>query len=1036
MGLKAWFNGRNSRKELKKIQPLVDKVFELEEKYQKFSDDELRNETERFKAMFKEEGIDKDRKDDILDEILPEAFAVCREAAWRVLGMKHFRVQIIGGIILHRGRISEMKTGEGKTLVATLPAYLNALAGDGVHVVTVNEYLAKRDAEWMGKIYRFLGLTVGILQHDCNNEQRKEAYNADITYATNNELGFDYLRDNMVVYKENKVQRGHSFAIVDEVDSILIDEARTPLIISGQGDKSTDLYERADDLAKTMKCKRITETDSKVDNDDEYIEQGIDYIVDEKAKTATLTPVGVKKAEKYFGVENLSDPENMTIAHHVNQAIKARGVMRRDIEYVVNEKDEIIIVDEFTGRLMYGRRYNEGLHQAIEAKEGVAVQRESKTLATITFQNFFRLYRKLSGMTGTAMTEETEFSEIYRLDCIEIPTNKPIQRIDFPDAIFKTERGKYIAMINDIIEANKNGQPVLVGTVSIDKSEELSNMLKKKGIKHNVLNAKLHAKEAEIVAQAGKLGAVTIATNMAGRGTDIKLGGNDEFLAKAEMRRLDYSEELIEEATGYAETNNEYIINAREKYRELLEKYKVETEAEAEKVREAGGLFIMGTERHESRRIDNQLRGRAGRQGDPGASRFYLSAEDNLLRLFAGDRIAAIMNRMPGEEDEPLESKLLSSTIANAQAKVEARNFSIRKSVLDFDDVMNRQREIIYTQRDQVLDGENLRETILKMIPDTISAKVAEYLPFEEKDEWNLAGLRESLKGWLIAEDDEETLIYKDEEIEALEKDYLIDMLSEKATKEYEENEKLIPEETMRELERVYLLKNVDNYWMEHIDAMDELKRGIRLRSYGQHDPVVEYRLEGFDMFDDMIKCIREDTIKMLLVIPKRVSDRLKKQDEMRELAIKRAAGGRARAAAQAALKAQMLANETNGVAVVVDGDDDVAADSNFSVSVNVTAISSDPDADTETESDTDVEEFTESEIVEETPEEEKEYSDERVQKAAEEFMHREQVAKPTSTNMDGDGTVANRPVKKIKVGRNDLCPCGSGKKYKKCCGA
>ena len=1020
MGFKTWFNGRNSRRELKKIQPLVDKVFELEEKYQKFSDDELRAETTRFKEMFKEEGITKERKDQILDEILPEAFAVCREASWRVLGMKHFRVQIIGGIILHRGRISEMKTGEGKTLVATLPAYLNALAGDGVHVVTVNEYLAKRDAEWMGKIYRFLGLTVGILQHDCTNDQRKVAYNADITYATNNELGFDYLRDNMVVYKENKVQRGHAFAIVDEVDSILIDEARTPLIISGQGDKSTDLYERADELARTMKYLKITETDSKEDNDEEYIEAGIDYIIDEKAKTATLTPVGVKKAEAFFNIENLSDPENMTIAHHVNQAIKARGVMRRDIEYVVNEKGEVIIVDEFTGRLMYGRRYNEGLHQAIEAKEGVSVQRESKTLATITFQNFFRLYRKLSGMTGTAMTEETEFSEIYHLDVIEIPTNKPIQRIDFPDVIFKTEHGKYMALIDDIQEANKNGQPVLVGTVSIDKSEELSNMLRKKGIKHNVLNAKQHEKEAEIIAQAGKLGAVTIATNMAGRGTDIKLGGNDEFLAKAEMRRMGFSDELIEEATGYAETDDEEIIKARETFRELLAKYNQETEAEAEKVREAGGLFVMGTERHESRRIDNQLRGRSGRQGDPGASRFYLSAEDNLLRLFAGDRIAAIMNRMPGEEDTPLESKLLSNTIASAQAKVEARNFSIRKSVLDFDDVMNRQREIIYSQRDQVLDGENLRDTIIKMIPDTVASKIAEYLPFDEKDEWNLKGLRESLKGWIIPEDDEETLVYEKDEIEALEKDYLNEMLTEMATKEYEENEKLVPEDTMRELERVYLLKNVDNYWMEHIDAMDELKKGIRLRSYGQHDPVVEYRLEGFDMFDEMIKCIREDTIKMLLVVPKRVAERLKQQEEMRELAVKRAASSRARAAAIAAMAAKKNA----------EGDGP-------SLNVTVNTSSSGPVAvltDEAPETDA-AEDEAKNDNAEDT--DSKKYSDEDVNKAAAKFMQREQVAKPTSTNLEGDGTAVNRTVKKInKIGRNDLCPCGSGKKYKKCCGA
>ena len=1018
MGLKSWFNGSNSRHELKKINPLVNKVLELESKYKDFSDGDLRAETVRFKEMFTSDMSIKE-KDKVLDEILPEAFAVCREASWRVLGMKHFKVQIIGGIILHRGRISEMKTGEGKTLVATLPAYLNALAGDGVHVVTVNEYLAKRDAEWMGKVYRFLGLTVGILQHDSTNEERKQAYNADITYATNNELGFDYLRDNMVVYKENKVQRGHCFDIVDEVDSILIDEARTPLIISGQGDKSTDLYVKADEFAKTLKCKRITETDTKIDNDDEYVEEGIDYIVDEKAKTATLTPAGVKKAETHFNVENLTDPENITLSHHINQALKARGVMRRDIEYVVNEKGEIIIVDEFTGSLMYGRRYNEGLHQAIEAKEGVDVQRESKTLATITFQNFFRLYRKLSGMTGTAMTEETEFSQIYKLDVIEIPTNKPIQRIDFPDVIFKTEKGKFEAMIEDIMDANQNGQPVLVGTVSIDKSEELSQLLKKKGIKHNVLNAKLHAKEAEIVAQAGKLGAVTIATNMAGRGTDIKLGGNDEFLAKAEMRRMDFSEELIEEATGYAETTDREILNARETFRELLEKYKAETEAEAEKVREAGGLFIMGTERHESRRIDNQLRGRAGRQGDPGASRFYLSAEDNLLRLFAGDRIAAIMDRMPGEEDTPLESKLLSKTIESAQAKVEARNFNIRKSVLDFDDVMNRQREIIYSQRDQVLDGENLRETIIKMIGDTVASIVTEYLPHEDKDNWNLEGLREAFKGWLIPADDETTLKYEVEELDNLEKEFLINELTEKATAEYENNEKLIPEETMRELERVYLLKNVDNYWMEHIDAMDELKKGIRLRSYGQHDPVVEYRIEGFDMFDDMIKCIREDTVKMLMVIPKRVSERLKQQEEMRELAAKRSSvSGRAKAAALAAIRALNQPEAEEEVMVQVNFDaakeEDIASEDSILENEEETLVAAD---------------------VTNVPESKKEYSEEDIQKAAGQFIQREQVAQPMSTNLDGEETPVNRTVKKIKVGRNDLCPCGSGKKYKKCCG-
>ena len=1030
MGLKSWFNGRNSRRELKKIQPLVNKVLELEEKYQKYSDEELRAETARFKAMF--EGVDdKKKKDIILDDILPEAFAVCREASWRVLGMKHFPVQIIGGIILHRGRISEMKTGEGKTLVATLPAYLNALAGDGVHVVTVNEYLAKRDAEWMGKIYRFLGLTVGILQHDSTNDERKTAYNSDITYATNNELGFDYLRDNMVVYKENKVQRGHNFAIVDEVDSILIDEARTPLIISGQGDKSTDLYERADKFAKSLKYEVITETDAKEDNDELYVAEGIDYIVDEKAKTATLTPVGVKKAEAFFNLENLTDPENITIQHHINQAIKANGVMKRDIEYVVNEKGEIIIVDEFTGRLMYGRRYNEGLHQAIEAKEGVDVQRESKTLATITFQNFFRLYRKLSGMTGTAMTEETEFSEIYKLDVIEIPTNKPVQRIDYPDVIFKTEKGKYMAMIEDIIEANQKGQPVLVGTVSIDKSEEVSALLKKKGIKHNVLNAKLHAKEAEIVAQAGKFGAVTIATNMAGRGTDIKLGGNDEFLAVADMRKQGFTEELIYEATGYAETDNEEIINARETYKKLLEKYKAEIDVEAEKVREAGGLFIMGTERHESRRIDNQLRGRAGRQGDPGASRFYLSAEDSLLRLFAGDRIAQIMDRMPGEEDTPLESVLLSKTIESAQAKVEGRNFNIRKSVLEFDDVMNRQREIIYTQREQVLDGENLRDTIISMIKDTVSGTVEEYLPHEDKDNWNLKGLREALKGWLIFEGDEETANFTEDDIENLEKEYIINSLTEKAVNEYEENEKLIPEDTMRELERVYLLKNVDNYWMEHIDAMEELKKGIRLRSYGQHDPVVEYRMEGFDMFDDMIKCIREDTVKVLMVVPKRVSDRLKEQeemaarrDEMRELAIKRAASGRARAAAFAALQAQRAAQAVTDAETITTG---VTIDENGELSAEgiVTPIDTDNEP---------VPELPSAAVEEIDKPEKKEYSEDDIQKAAGKFLEREQVAKPAFTNLDGDDTP--RPVvKKAKIGRNDPCPCGSGKKYKNCCG-
>ncbi len=1007
MGIKAWFNGSNSRRELKKINPIADKVFELEKKYQGFSDDELRGETKRFQEMFKDEEMTDKKRDELLDTILPEAFAVCREASWRVLGMKHFRVQVIGGIILHRGRISEMKTGEGKTLVATLPAYLNALAGQGVHVVTVNEYLAKRDAEWMGKLYRFLGLTVGVLQHDTTNAERKEAYNADITYATNNELGFDYLRDNMVVYKENKVQRGHNFAIVDEVDSILIDEARTPLIISGQGDKSTELYSRANELAKTLKSKVVAETDAKEDNDEKYISEGIDYVVDEKAKTATLTPSGVKKAEKFFNIENFTDPENLTIQHHVNQAIKAHGVMHRDTDYIVNDKGEVIIVDEFTGRLMYGRRYNEGLHQAIEAKEGVKVERESKTLATITFQNFFRLYKKLSGMTGTAMTEETEFSEIYRLDVIEIPTNKPIQRVDLPDVIFRTEKGKYECLINDIEEAHKNGQPVLVGTISIDKSEELSKLLKKRGIKHNVLNAKFHEKEAEIVAQAGKLGAVTIATNMAGRGTDIKLGGNEEFLAKDEMRRLNFSEEMINEATGYAETDDEDIIKARQVYRELIDKYKKEIEEEAEKVREAGGLFIMGTTRHESRRIDNQLRGRSGRQGDPGASRFYLSAEDDILRLFAGDRIKNIMDRMPGDDNEPLESKLLSNVIESAQSKVEGRNFNIRKSVLEYDDVMNRQREIIYSQRDQVLDGENLRDTIMKMIGETVESLVNQYLPLEDKDNWNLDGLREALKGWILEDSDEESLVYDTDELEKLEKEYLVNELTDKAVKIYEENEKLIPEETMRELERVYLLKNVDNYWMDHIDAMDELKRGIRLRSYGQHDPVVEYRIEGFDMFDDMIKCIREDTVKILLVVPKRVAKRIEEQERMRNMVIKRSATSRAQAAALAALKAkESVSIETNYIS-----DDDEAVPE---ITLGAEKIDNADNDDAQ----------------------EKEITEDDIRKAAGELMEREQVAKPTSTNMDSSAGSVNRTVRGVKkIGRNDPCPCGSGKKYKKCCG-
>ncbi|MEE0954008.1 MAG: preprotein translocase subunit SecA, partial [Ruminococcus sp.] len=702
--LKAMF-GNYSKREVKRVKPIADKVLALEEKYAAMSESELKNQT----ALLKERLANGETTDDIL----PDAFAACREASWRVLGMKHFPVQVIGGIVLHQGRIAEMKTGEGKTLVATLPAYLNALTGEGVHIVTVNDYLARRDSEWMGKLYKYMGLKVGLIVHDLDNDGRKTAYNADITYGTNNELGFDYLRDNMVVYKENKVQRGHAFAIVDEVDSILIDEARTPLIISGQGDKSTDLYERADRLAKTLKLERFTEIDSKQDMDEYYAENGIDYVVDEKQKTATLTQLGVKKAEEFFNIENLTDPENLTIQHHVNQAIKANGVMKLDVDYVVKE-GEVIIVDEFTGRLMYGRRFNEGLHQAIEAKEGVKVQSESKTLATITFQNYFRLYKKLSGMTGTGQTESEEFQEIYKLDVVEIPTNKPVIRKDLPDLVYKTENGKFNAVIDQIVEVHQNGQPVLVGTISIEKSELLSKMLKRRGIQHNVLNAKQHDKEAEIIAQAGKFGAVTIATNMAGRGTDIILGGNAEYMAKSSMRKQGYPEELIEEATGYAETDNEEILEARKTFQELNEKYKEEIKDEAQQVRDAGGLMIIGTERHESRRIDNQLRGRSGRQGDPGVSRFFLSTEDDLMRLFGGDRMRAMMERMNVDEDTAIENKMLTNIIESSQEKVELRNFGIRKDVLQYDDVLNRQREIIYGQRDQVLDGEDLHETVLK----------------------------------------------------------------------------------------------------------------------------------------------------------------------------------------------------------------------------------------------------------------------------------------------------------------------------------
>ena len=871
MGLFKALFGDYSARELKRIRPVCDKVLALEDKYAAMKSKELKAQT----AILKE----RLRNGETTDDILPDAFAVCREASKRVLGMQHFPVQVIGGIVLHQGRIAEMKTGEGKTLVATLPAYLNALTGEGVHIVTVNDYLAKRDSEWMGKLYRYLGLSVGLIVHDLKAEDRKKAYAADITYGTNNELGFDYLRDNMVVYKEQMVQRGHAFAIVDEVDSILIDEARTPLIISGKGDKASDLYERADQLARTLKKHVFTEIDNKEDMEAFYAENGIDYVVDEKAKTATLTQLGVKKAEKFFGIENLTDPDNITIQHHVNQAIKAHGCMKNEVSYVVKD-GEVIIVDEFTGRLMYGRRYNEGLHQAIEAKEGVKVESESKTLATITFQNFFRLYKKLSGMTGTAKTEETEFQEIYKLDVVEIPTNKPVIRVDNDDMIFKTEKGKYLNIIEEIKKAHEKGQPVLVGTISIEKSEQLSKLLKRAGIEHNVLNAKHHEKEAEIVAQAGKFGAVTIATNMAGRGTDIVLGGNAEYMAKAKMRKDGFDDEMIAEATGYADTDDEQILEARETFQNYYQEFKKETNIEADKVREAGGLYIMGTERHESRRIDNQLRGRSGRQGDPGESRFFLSCEDDLMRIFGGDRMGMMLERLNVEETMPIENKMLSNIIESSQQKVESRNFAIRKSVLDYDDVMNRQREIIYGQRNQVLNGEDIHDTVMKMVDDTIENNVNMFCATDlQKDDWNLNGLNELYRGWLI--DENSKFAFTTDELEKTSKDDIIEELRVRAHKLYEENEQLFPEETMREMERVYLLKSVDTYWMEHIDNMEQLKQGIRLRAYGQKDPVVEYRIEGFDMFDEMIESIRQDTAKLILIAPKRVYQIQQRQAEI-----------------------------------------------------------------------------------------------------------------------------------------------------------
>lgn len=857
--------GDYSQKEIKRINPLVQKTLALEEEYKGLSDRELKAKTEEFKKRLAD--------GETLDDILPEAFATCREAGDRVLGMRHFPVQIIGGIILHQGRISEMKTGEGKTLVATLPAYLNALSGKGVHIVTVNDYLAKRDSEWMGKLYRFLGLSVGLIIHGMDNEQKREAYAADITYCTNNELGFDYLRDNMVTYKEGKVQRGHNFAIVDEVDSILIDEARTPLIISGQGSKSTDLYTTANKFALTLKMVKVKETDDKATDEQQAFDG--DYVVDEKAKTATLTPSGVEKAEKFFGIDNLNDTENIEIAHHINQAIRAHGIMKRDVDYVVKD-GEVIIVDEFTGRLMFGRRYNEGLHQAIEAKEGVKVAHESKTLATITFQNFFRLYGKLSGMTGTAMTEEAEFQEIYKLDVVEIPTNKPLIRIDDDDAVYKTERGKYNAVIGKIIEAHEKGQPVLVGTVTIEKSELLSALLKKQGVKHNVLNAKHHEKEAEIIAQAGKYGAVTIATNMAGRGTDIMLGGNAEYLAKAALKKEGLSEEIIAEATGFAETDNKDIISAREKFKSLYDEFKAEIAPETQKVREAGGLCIIGTERHDSRRIDNQLRGRAGRQGDPGYTKFFISLEDDLMRLYGGERIASIMNTMRVSEDTPLESGMLSRTIESAQRKKEGMNFAARKNVLEYDDVMNKQRELIYEQRNRVLDGENLKDTVLKMIDDTVDVYTGIYLSDDEiHDNWDVTGLREHFAGMITDKDD---LKFTPEELGNTSKQDVAEMLKEKAHNIYEKREAEFGSELMREIERVMLLRSVDTNWMDHIDNMDRLRQGIGLRAYGQHNPVVEYRNESYDMFTAMTDAIREQTARLVLTVRVRKDEEVKRE--------------------------------------------------------------------------------------------------------------------------------------------------------------
>ena len=909
MGLFTKLFGTRSEREVKKLEPQVEAVMALEEPYKKLTDQELRAKTQEFKDRY--------ASGETLDALLPEAFAVCREAADRVLGMRPYRVQVVGGIVLHQGRIAEMKTGEGKTLVAILPAYLNALAGRGVHIVTVNDYLAKRDSEWMGKVYRFLGLSVGLIVHDLTAEQRRAAYAADITYGTNNELGFDYLRDNMAIYKQEMVQRGHAFAIVDEVDSILIDEARTPLIISGKGEESSKLYEMADYFVSRLKKQVFSTTDNK-ELQDQY---DCDYIVDEKDRSVSLTQKGIEKAEQFFNVENLADPENATLSHHINQAMKARGLMKRDIDYVVKD-GEVIIVDEFTGRLMYGRRYNEGLHQAIEAKEGVKVASENKTLATITFQNFFRLYDKLSGMTGTALTEEEEFSGIYNLDVVEIPTNKPVIRIDDPDVVYKTEAGKYRAVIAQIKECHAKGQPVLVGTISIEKSELLSQMLKREGIPHNVLNAKHHEKEAEIVAQAGHLGAVTIATNMAGRGTDIMLGGNAEYMAKNELRKQGLSDELIAESNSFAETEDPEILAARAAYTEAYKRFKVETDKQAELVRQAGGLFIIGTERHESRRIDNQLRGRSGRQGDPGETRFYLSMQDDIMRLFGSERIMNMMETLGIDEDTPIDAKILSGAIENAQKTVEGRNFQSRKNVLEYDDVMNVQRKIIYEQRRQVLDGEDLQKNIQSMMRFYVDTYVASAFGEQPKlsDKQHFFEMMTHFEPIFFPTG---TWLLSDEELAALTREQAEEKILSLMQRAYAKREEQFTSPVMREIERVVTLRVVDEFWMDHIDAMDDLRQGIRLRAYAQTDPVIEYKREGFDMFEAMNDAIKEEIVRRVFLV------RIKTNEEIK----------------------------------------------------------------------------------------------------------RQRVAKVTGEGAGGDKTVKRQPVvKKIKVGPNDPCPCGSGKKYKKCC--